>query len=157
MASAGQVAATASRHDLIGLAVGYQPPQFSTTDCRGQPHTVTAYTGQVLVLHFWASWCPYCRGEIPKLTKLAQPDWQAKGVRVLAISIDEDPTVLEQFITTSNLPYPIVADRQAVWSVADQYNISGIPVTFVIGRDGDITARLRGAGDIVGAVEQALK
>ena len=142
---------------FIGVGEGYQPPEFSGTDLAGAPHTLKAYAGQVLVLHFWASWCPYCRSEIEELVKLSGPDWTAKGVRVLAVSSDEDPAKLRQFLAQQPLPYPIIADVESKRSIGAQYGVRGIPVTIIIGRNGQITSRLDGAGEIIEAVQRALQ
>ena len=153
---AGSSAATRqAKADRVGLGVGYRPPSFSASDLNGQTQSLKEYEGKVLVLHFWASWCPYCRGEISKLREL-QERWTSRGVRVLAVSTDQDPEVLKQFVTQQGLPYPIIVDAQTESSVADQYGISGIPVTYVIARDGRIFARLSGTSDIVGTVQHAL-
>ena len=53
-----------------GFSLGQRPPAFSVLDITGQRQTLTQYRGQIIVLHFWASWCPYCRGEIPKLLQI---------------------------------------------------------------------------------------
>ena len=141
--------------DHVGLGVGYRPPEFSVVDLQGQPHTLKQYQGQVLVLHFWAHWCPYYRSEIPELMQLYR-ERGSKGVQVLTVSTDQEPAKLRQFVKQSALPYPIVADAEADSPLADQYGISGIPMTYVITRDGYIAARLNGASDITDAVERAL-
>ncbi len=143
---------------IVGVAPGYQLPDFSATDLAGQPQSLGQYKGQVLVLHFWASWCPYCRGEIPKLTRLAE-QFGSKGVRVLAISGDEDLELLKAFIADRRLPYPVVADMVSRTPVFDQYGMTwvGIPVTFILAKDGHTAFRLTGTSDIVGAVQTLLK
>ena len=144
------------RVNRVGLRVGYRPPPFSATDLQGQPHALKDYEGHVLVLHFWASWCPYCRGEIAKLKHIAQAEWQAQGVRVLAVSVDEDLIRLQRFVERAVLPYPVIVDRKTTPSVVELYAIDGIPVTFVLTRDGHIASRLEGSADIEGAVQRAL-
>ncbi len=146
----------AKADDLIGVGTGYRLPAFKVADRAGQPHELSQYKGQVLVLHFWASWCPYCQKEIPKLTQLTK-DFSEKGVRVLAVSSDQDPAALQAFLKEHALPYPIAMNMQGDRSVFEQYGVTGIPVTLVIARDGRIVERLNGSSDIVGTVERALK
>lgn len=141
--------------DRVGLSVGLRPPDFSATDLNGTSHTLAQYRGKVVVLHFWASWCPYCRSEIPELTQLHE-EWTSKGVLVLTISADEDLAALQRFVAQRRLPYPVIADLKARPSVVDRYRLSGVPTTYVVGRDGWITARIEGSGDIIGAVQRAL-
>jgi len=152
--SAGPGAIGAER-PRIGLGVGFQPPEFSVKDLDGTAQSLAAYRGEVVVLHFWATWCPYCRTEIPELTEL-QEAWRAKGVRVLAVSTDADEGVLRQFVAAQRLAYPVIADRSGGSALAEQYGISGIPATYIIGRDGLIARRLNGASDIVDAVRAVL-
>ena len=141
----------------IGLGTGYQPPPFSARDLKGTVHAVADdYKNHILVLHFWASWCPYCRGEIPELKEL-QLQWASRDVRVVTVSTDEDLEGLKQFVEREGLPYPVIADLQADESIAEQYGVSGIPVTYVIAKDGRLFARINGRGEIIAAVERALQ
>lgn len=130
---------------------GRRPPAFSVHDLTGRSHTLSRYKGQWLVLHFWATWCPYCRGEIPELTQLAHAG--ATGANVLAISVDRDVNTLQQFLKQHPLPYPVVSDPDA--SLANQYGVEGLPTTFIIGPDGQVREILPGAGDLTGAVARA--
>ena len=144
------------RESSIGFSVGRQLPAFTVTDLAGKTHTLQQYQGRILVLHFWATWCGYCRGEIPELME-AQTTLSEQGVSVLAISVDQDRETLAQFLQRTPLPYPVVADGDAKEPLSSQYGITGLPVTFVIGRDGRIAARLYGSSDILGAVTDALQ
>ena len=152
-ASQGQRPRTS--RETVGVEAGYRPPSFAALDLTGQPHTLKDYEGRVLVLHFWASWCPYCRGEIAELTELHNT-WQEKGVRVLAVSTDEDIEALRQFVKAQRLPYPVIADANIRRSIAGQYGLEGIPVTFILTQDGHIALRLDGASDIIAAVQGML-
>lgn len=155
LSEAQQKAATPKR-ELIGLGEGFQPPPFSASDLSGQAHTLSDYARRVLVLHFWASWCPFCRAEIPKLRQV-RSEWTEQEVAILAVSTDEELGKLKEFLAQQEaLPYPVVADVQADFATSDQYGVSGIPVTYVIGRDGHIAAALHGSSDIPGAVREAL-
>ena len=136
-----------------GLPSGTQAPAFAAVDLDGAAQQLTQYQGSLLVLHFWATWCPYCRGEIPKL-KIVRQAWASRGVRVLAVSVDADPQALKRFVAQAALPYPVIADLEAHFALADAYRVSGIPITYLIGPDGRIAERLDGAADILGAVER---
>jgi peroxiredoxin len=140
---------------IEGLNPGQRPPAFAASDLNGNQHTLAQYEGNILVLHFWASWCPYCRSEIPELTQLHQA-WASNGVRVLTVSVDENRSRLKRFITQAALPYPVIVDSEANPSIADQYGISGIPVTYIVIRDGRIASRLDGSSDLLTAVRRAL-
>jgi len=148
-------AETKGRSGAVGLGVGYRPPEFTARDLSGKRQSLADQQGKVVVLHFWATWCPYCRSEIPELTELHR-EWASKGVRVVAISTDDDLEALKRFVAQSGLPYPIIADAESKDSIAEQYAIAGIPITYVIGRDGLIARRLNGASEIIEAVKRAL-
>ena len=154
--SAQIVRAQSAEAPKEGLRAGQRPPSFSVEDLDGASHTLEDYRGQVLVLHFWASWCPFCRGEIPKLRRLHE-EWAQRGVRVLAVSVDAHPDRLRQFIAQAKLPYPIVADVERQASLASVYEVSGLPTTYLIGPDGRIILETAGQFDLLDAVDHALK
>jgi len=138
-----------------GLEPGQRPPDFLLQDLAGHSHSLSQYRGHVVVLHFWATWCPFCRGEIPKLTE-AHQHWSSDGVTIVAVSVDQHREHLVDFVTTAGVPYAVVADIDLPESVARRYHVSGLPTTFIIGRDGRIVARLLGSSDIHGELERAL-
>lgn len=157
-AGAGIIRATAASapRSEVGLRVGQSPPPFSASDLSGSAQTLDRYRGRVLVLHFWATWCPYCRTEIPNLSRLHE-ELGGQGVSVLAVSVDEDRQALEQFLTRNTLPYPIIADVESSAPISNDYAVSGLPTTYVIGRDGRIVSRWSGAGGLLNAVGRALE
>ena len=138
-----------------GLEPGQRPPDFLLQDLAGTSHALSQYRGQIVVLHFWATWCPYCRAEIPKLVN-AHQQWGSSGVTVLAVSVDQRREQLVDFVKTAKLPYAVAADGDLAESLARRYQIGPIPTTFIIGRDGLIAAALIGSSDIHGAIEQVL-
>lgn len=140
-----------------GVGQGFRALDFpAVTTLAGQSRSFDSYRGKVLVLHFWASWCPYCRTEIDELKQLQGEEWARQGVEVLAVSTDQDVAKLRQFVADQALPYPIVVDREQSFSIGEQYGVSSIPVTLIIGRDGRIGIRMPGAGEMVQNVKQVL-
>ena len=149
---AGAVSAASSR----GLRAGKQPPDFSAPDLTGATQSLQASRGKIVVLHFWATWCPYCRGEVPKLKEI-QSRWGSKQVKVLAVSVDEDSAKLQQYVKDQQLPYVVIWEGQAEDVLSDLYAVSGLPTTYVIGKDGLVLTRVSGASDLVGAVQRAVE
>ena len=139
-----------------GLSVGRRPPAFSALDLRGQRQTLTQYRGRVVVLHFWATWCPYCRGEIPKLLEV-QHHGDTQDVTVLAVSVDRDVEQLEAFVARATLPYIVIPDARSDTPLAGLYGVQGIPVTYVLDRDGRIAYRFFGSADLIGAVQRLME
>lgn len=151
----GRAAAPGAGGGEVGLQVGDFPPAFSATDVKGTAHTLEQYRGRIVVLHFWATWCPYCRTEIPNLTRLHDTEG-ARGVSVLTVSVDEHRDALDRFLTRNAVPYPVIADLESADPISLAYEVSGLPTTYVIGRDGRILSRWSGAGRLLSTVERLL-
>ena len=138
-----------------GLDIGDRPPAFRAQDLHGQAQSLEAYQGRVIVLHFWATWCPYCRAEIPKLVTIHNT-WSEQGVVVLAVSVDENLDALREFVAKAALPYAVIPEETADRPVSARYRVQGLPTTYLIGADGRIVKWFNGAADLVGAVRQLM-
>ena len=135
-----------------GLQLGNRPPDFTAKDLDGRAQTLTAYRGRVVGLHFWATWCPHCRNSIPFLVQLYRA-YALNDVLLLSVSTDDREETVRAFVRQQGLPYPVIHSR----SLAGQYHIEGIPMTFVIDREGIIRYRQAGESDgFVDAVARAL-
>src|SRR5450432_3019274 len=117
-------------------------PQVSGTDLDGSPLTLASYAGKVVVLNFWASWCPPCRSEAPALEQVAT-DTHSSGVQFVGVDIREngasDGTT---FVTTHHIDYPSFSDQSS--RIALDFRTTGVespPTTIVIDRQGRIAAR----------------
>ena len=110
---------------------------FTLTDLGGKMWTLKEQRGKVVVLNFWATWCPPCRKEMPDLEKLNQ-QFKEQGLVILAIS-DEDAGKVKPFIAQQKVTYPILLDpgRKA----NELFQIEGIPKTFVYDRNGKLVAQ----------------
>jgi len=100
------------------------------------------FTGQVLLVTFFATWCPPCRQEIPTLKKLQQ-EYKEKGFSVVALSVDEGGAkVVKKLISLEKIDYPVLmADRPT----ADSFGgIGGIPTSFLVNRQGHVVKRYTG-------------
>lgn len=119
-------------------------PDFSVTDLSGQTLQLSRYRGKVVLLNFWATWCAPCRSEIPAFVDL-QNEYQRRGLQVIGISLDDDQKPVHTFYQQLRMNYPVaIGDAK----LAEQYGgILGLPVTFLIGRDGLIYAKYEGEVD----------
>lgn len=125
------------------LAVGATPPDFTLKTTEGETFTLSAQTGKVVLVDFWASWCNPCRKENPNNVKL-YAKYAADGFVIAAISVDKDNAVdkWKQAIEDDGLTYTQMRDTA---DVAMEYQIQFIPTTYLIGKDGKIIAKnLRG-------------
>jgi peroxiredoxin len=119
--------------------VKHQPaPAWELKDTTGKTVKLSDFKGKVVVLDFWATWCPPCRQEIPGFIDL-QKKFADKGLVIVGISLDEKgPSVVTPFITKLGMNYPVVMGTQ---EVSEKYgDIQAIPTTFVIDRQGNIVA-----------------
>lgn len=119
-------------------------PDFSLTDLQGNKLQLSAYRGNVVLLDFWATWCAPCRAEIPYFVRL-QKQYQAEGLRIIGISLDDDVKPVREFYREFAMNYPVAMGND---KLAQQYGgILGLPVAFVIDRKGGIYRRHIGETD----------
>lgn len=101
----------------------------------GKQMQLSDYRGRVVVLNFWASWCPPCVDETPSLIAL-QKEIAPKNATVLGISIDDDAQAYQQFLQARGINFPTFRDPSE--KIAAEYGTHMWPETYVIGRDGRI-------------------
>ena len=109
-----------------------------------------------VVINFWATWCGYCVKEFPDLEEL----WAEYGekIHILAVNVGETKKVIDDFLKKTPYTFPIVMDTN--YTASRAYNVSGIPVTYIIGKDGSIVfsrVGMMSKKDMITAVEAALK
>ena len=109
---------------------------FTLTDLAGKSWRLQALHGKVVLVNFWATWCPPCRKEMPDLEALYQ-QFKDQGLLILAIS-DEDMGKVSTFIAEHNTTYPILLDPGR--KVNQLFQVEGIPKSFVYDRDGKLVA-----------------
>jgi len=129
-------------------------PAWEMNNLDGKITKLSDFRGKVVILNFWATWCPPCREEIPGFIKL-QNEYSASGLVVVGASVDsQGPEVVKSFVTQHGINYPIVMAHTKV--VADYGGIKFIPTTFVIDRQGNIVQTYHGLHSI-GTFESAIK
>ncbi|MFQ5663590.1 MAG: TlpA family protein disulfide reductase [Terriglobia bacterium] len=115
-------------------------PNFTfTLDTR--PRELRDLRGQVVVLNFWATWCPPCVAEMPSLERLQQR-MQGRGLVVLGISVDEDPVAYENFLRTHNITFPNYRDPEK--RISTLYGTFMYPETYIIDREGRLARKIIG-------------
>jgi thiol-disulfide isomerase/thioredoxin len=118
-------------------------PGWELKDVDGKPVNFSSFKGKVVVLDFWATWCPPCRSEIPGYVKL-QEKYKDKGLVIIGVSLDQaGPDVVKKFIGDFHLNYQVVMGDEAV--VQAFGGVEGIPTTFIIDRTGKIRDKKVGA------------
>jgi cytochrome c biogenesis protein CcmG, thiol:disulfide interchange protein DsbE len=112
----------------------------------GKPKRLTDYKGQVVILNFWATWCPPCVEETPALNHLQKYIESRKGV-ILGVAADEDPAAYERFLHEQGVVFPTYRDpltRDNHSPIAQLYGTSMYPETYVIDRHGKIARKFIG-------------
>jgi len=110
----------------------------------GKPIHLSDFRGQVVLLNFWASWCPPCVDEAPALNQLQQR-LSVLGGTILGVSIDEDQNAYSNFLRTYQVNFPTFRDPSRHISL--EYGTIMIPETYVIGRNGRIDRKIVGPQD----------
>jgi len=105
-------------------------------DLEGKAHTLAEWKGRVVVLNFWATWCPPCREEMPDFTQI-QSEFDRQGVSFIGIAID-DPLVVKAYLAEHPVNYPILVGGSDVPAWADRLGneISALPFSVVLDRKG---------------------
>lgn len=119
-----------------------QITEFSLPDLAGQKWRLSDNRGKVVVLNFWATWCPPCRAETPGLVEIARA-YKPKGVEVVGVVMDDDRDApVQQFIHEFQIGYPILRPPED----SQLFNaISSLPTTLLIDRNGRVAKTYQGA------------
>jgi len=142
---------------VVGLfsatAFARQAPDWTLNDAEGNPVSLSDYRGKPLILHFWATWCPYCTKLQPGLEKLYR-EYREDGLEVLAISFLEDEGARpQQTLKKRGHSFKTVLNGEGV---ASEYGVQGTPTTFFIGRDGTLVWKTSNSDPADPALEEAV-
>lgn len=137
---------------------GQMAEDFSLNSLDGKQYTLSALRGKVVLIDFWATWCPPCKKELPVLEKLHR-DFKDEGLVVLGIS-DENKTTIEKFLKENKLTFPILLDQGG--KVAQLYKVQAIPRVILIDKKGKIVKDITGYEEenekiLKEAIEKSLK
>lgn len=154
---ASHASPVADAYAAMGITPAGAPrpaPSFVLTDLNGIETRLADLKGKLILLNFWATWCEPCRKEMPDLERLWQT-YRHKGLVVLAVSEDGgDTRSVTRFVAKHRLSYTVSVDRDG--ELATRYQVSGLPATYLIDRQGNIVASVLGSKDWAGAEAGAL-
>ncbi len=121
--------------------VGDKASDFSLTDLNGKEVKLSEFAGKVVLLNFWATWCPPCRAEIPHFIELAD-EYAEKGLVILGVSHDQKESTVRSWLQENPVNYPVMMAQSEVSNKYQLYlpqrDRGGIPFTFIIDKKGKI-------------------
>jgi len=116
-------------------------PDFTLKDIKSREFSLKKAAGQLVLLRFWSTQCKSCREEMPKLEKTYQ-DLLPSGMTLIAINIGDSPEKIKTFIEGLGLTFPILLDESK--NIAKEYEVFGVPTSFIIDKKGYIRERFFG-------------
>ena len=114
---------------------------FDLPDVKGQPHKLEDYRGQVVLVNFWASWCPPCIQEMPVLERLQQ-QLSEQPFKILAINVGEQKYRVWKFVKLINFGLPVLLDTRK--ETFEAWEASVLPTSFLLDKQGNIRYRVQG-------------
>lgn len=153
-------AAKPAAKPVASAVEGAVAPDFTVRDLAGQEVKLAALKGKVILVNFWATWCPPCREEIPSMMKLNQ-SMSGKQFQMLALSIDEGgKAAVENFFKKSGMTLPAYLDTDG--AVSRRYGTTGVPETFIVDKTGIIRKKIVGgmdwsSPDVIAYLDELLK
>ncbi|OFV97511.1 MAG: hypothetical protein A3F68_11540 [Acidobacteria bacterium RIFCSPLOWO2_12_FULL_54_10] len=125
-------------------ALGDVVPAFTLRDEQGQVVALSDLKGKIVVLNFWATWCPPCIEEMPSLNRLSEL-YAERGVEVVAVSVDEDPDAYREFLRTNEIAFRTLRDPSR--RTSELYGTYKLPESYIISKDGLLLNKIIGAAD----------
>ncbi len=119
-------------------------PDFTLTQLDGKPLQLSSLRGKVVLLDFWATWCDPCREEIPHFVELQQK-YGTQGLQIIGVSMDDSIAPVRPFAEKFKINYPVVMGNAQTGELYG--GVLGLPIAFMIGRDGRIYGKHIGATD----------
>ncbi len=144
-ASAASKAWYAARLEKLGFYVFDAPftyPDFRVTDMAGAQKGRSSLKGKIVLLNFWATWCPPCKEEIPHIESLSKT-MKGKAFEVFAVSLGEDAETVRRFVAEQKMTFPVYLDPKN--SLAKTYASQGIPTTYILDKEGRFIAGMVGS------------
>jgi len=118
-----------------------EAPEIELEDTNGQLVSLSSHRGKVVILNFWATWCPPCRAEMPSMQRLYE-ELNDDGIELLAVDLQESEKTVKDFLEKNGYTFPVLFDRTG--QAGAMYGARSIPTTYLIDADGMAVARVVG-------------
>ncbi|MGM0677600.1 MAG: TlpA family protein disulfide reductase [Pseudomonadota bacterium] len=135
---------------------GQQRPDFKLPDMDGESRHISEWDDRVVLVNFWATWCPPCRKEMPLFVEI-QEEYEEQGLTIVGVALDEHQAVSD-FIDTYGINFPVLIGEDAAMDVASAYGnrYGSLPYSVLLDRDGKV--RYIHAGELKrGTLEREMK
>ena len=141
------------KQDMDNPMLGLTRPEFAAPDLNDNNRNIKEWDGKLIMLNFWATWCPPCKKEIPDFIDL-QKQYGDQGLQIIGIAID-DKEPAKDFAETIGMNYPVLVTGGDGVKLAQRYgNVAGVlPYTVIINRTGEISSTIRGELSMIRAKE----
>jgi peroxiredoxin len=146
----------ADRLEKLGFFVFPAPVDvgdFGVEALAGGQATLSQQKGTIVLLNFWATWCPPCRAEMPSIEVLWKK-MKGKPFTVMAVSVGEDKSTVAGFIKDQKYSYPVYLDPES--KLGSAFNASSIPTTYILDKSGKVIAGIQGSREYDGPETLAL-
>jgi thiol-disulfide isomerase/thioredoxin len=124
------------------LAHPMNPRDFTLQFLDGGSAVLSSYKDKVVILNFWATWCPPCRAEMPSMETFYRR-YKEQGLEILAVDLREDANTVRQFVRNNGYNFPVLLDING--KAGSSYGVEAIPTTYIINREGKIIGRIVGS------------
>ena len=133
--------ASVSAPETASPVIGKIRPEFAMMDIEGNVRNIKDWDGQVVLLNFWATWCPPCRKEMPSMQRVWE---QAKdeNIVMLAVNVGEDEETVFAFLGQAPVEFPLLLDQDS--KVTTSWPVKGLPTTYVVDPEGRLAYRAIG-------------
>lgn len=129
----------------LATNVGEVAPDFTRTDFANRQLKLSDHLGKLVLLNFWATWCPPCREELPLFSRW-QRELKGRGLQVIGVSMDDDAASVKKFLAEYPVAFPVVMGDV---KLAETYGgVLGLPQSYLIDAQGRVVARYRGETDL---------
>ncbi len=142
LAFGADIGSLIKKAQLQSLPAGTKIVDFTLSDLAGKKVKLSDFNGKVVLLNFWATWCPPCRSEIPELEALYKL-YKDKGFVILGVDLQEGQSAVKDFVSKYNMSFPVLLDSTG--RVGAEYGARSIPTTYLIDKDGNVTSGTLGA------------
>ena len=127
---------------IQALSKAADPQDFTLNLLDGDSVSLSSYRGSVVILNFWATWCPPCRAEMPSMEALYQR-YKDRKLEMLAVNLGESANAVRSFVQKSGYTFPVMLDGNN--RIGGIYGVEAIPTTFIIDNEGKIIGRVVGS------------